>query len=263
MFGFAIATGLFSAFVFYKEILTHVQKACRRKRKKDIYEIHTNSIEGLWLAAKLANETTSKIHIVEYESTWQNPYFVGEDFWKTQKNIEDVLDGFEIEWVPSKQSIEAEVYDEIADENFNLNITNKKTFLHQLLSRFPDEKSVAILQWMIQLEKTNEDEFTPLNKADHDLPACLEELSTKTTRRFFVEQWEPMNGWVEIEDEIRKCLRKKENVSFETSHDVLIRTIDVRRIEEKQRGFVDWHEEIKGISPHLPYALAEHLIYEE
>ena len=72
-----------------------------------------------------------------------------------------------------------------------------------------------------------------------------------------------MNGWVEIEDEIRKCLRKKENVSFETSHDVLIRTIDVRRIEEKQRGFVDWHEEIKGISPHLPYALAEHLIYEE
>jgi hypothetical protein len=257
MFAFTGVTLLFSAIVFSKEWIAFTLpfvRSCRRQ-KRDAVEIHTNSIEGLWLAAYLAKkQMATNIHVVEYESAWQTPYFVGEDISETERALLHALDSdeAEIEWKKSQQPIKAEVRCEDG-ETFVVDLTSKKSFLFDVMDHYEDKVSVAVLQWMQQLEKTDAD-FDPVVKADYDFPICLKDMSYITTRRYFSEQWEPKEGWTALEDRFRTMLTDR--VVFAPSHATLTTTVDIRIPADEPRGTVDWSHEVTPISPNLPYEVA-------
>lgn len=255
MFAFTGVTLLFSAIVFSKECIAFALpfvRSCRRQKREAI-EIHTNSIEGLWLAAYLAKkQMATNIHVVEYESAWQTPYFVGEDISETERGLLYALEEEEMEWTKSQEPIEAEVRTEDG-ETFTVDLISKRSFLFDVMDHYEDKVSVAVLQWMQQLENANAD-FNPIVKADYDFPICLKDMSYLTTRRYFSDRWKPKEGWDALEDRFRAHLADR--VIFAPSHATLTTTVDIRIPADGPRGTVDWTYEVTPVSPNLPYNVA-------
>ncbi len=258
MFGFSIISMVFSGMVCYKELLSfggRCFRSCRRK-KYDAIEVHVNSIEGLWLAAYLAKKRMAKtLNIVEYRAQWQDAYAVGEDLEDTERAFNNVMYST-VEWQVARKPMTAlvrgENYLEDETNTFEVDLTNRKSFLHDVMQQYDDNISVGILDWMRQLDRVDEEGFADTVAGDFDVPLPLKDMSDMTTRRYFYNRFEPMGGWEKLEDLLRDHIQRWGGL-FEPNNDEICTTIDVRRKQEERKDQVNWLNDVEPLCPNLPY----------
>ena len=258
MFGLSIVSIVFGGMVCYKELLSfggRCFRSCRRKQYEAI-EVHVNSIEGLWLAAYLAKKRMAKtLNVVEYRAQWQDAYGVGEDLEETERAFNNVL-FTNVEWQavrkPMTALVRGENYVEDETDTFQVDLTNRKSFLHDVLERYDNNISVGILDWMRHLDRVDDEQRFEYVAGDFDVPLPLKDMSDVTTRRYFYNVYEPMEGWEKLEDLLRDHIRRLGGV-FAPNHDEICTTIDVRRKQEEKKDQVNWLHEVEPVCPNLPY----------
>lgn len=245
MFGISAVSIVFSTFVMYKEWIRwggRCFRSCRRKRW-DAVEIHTNSVEGLWLAAYLLKkQLVTHLNVVEYPAQWQNAYAVGEDLGTTETAINNVLYST-VTWEPIIKPMTALVQGH-GDECFAVDLTNRKSFLHDLLEHTDDDDRVSAIKWVHTLDNA-EDDDTPC-------PLPLQALSNRTTRRYFYNCYAPTMGWEALEATLRDHISRWGG-TFSPNHDTICTTIDVRRKQENKDDQVNWVHDVDPVCPTLPY----------
>lgn len=266
MFGLSMVSIVFGGMVCYKELLSfggRCFRSCRRKQYEAI-EVHVNSIEGLWLAAYLAKKRMAKtLNVVEYRAQWQDAYGVGEDLEETERAFNNVLyrtnvqwKADEVEWQavrkPMTALVRGENYLEDETDTFQVDLTNRKSFLHDVLEQYDDNIRRGILDWMRQLDRLDDEQRFEYVAGDFDVPLALKDMSDVTTRRYFYNVYEPIGGWEKLEDLLRDNIQRLGGL-FEPNNDEICTTIDVRRKKQEKMDQVNWLHEVEPLCPDLPY----------